>query len=511
MHSQVFLPDDSCLSVENVCVYSDLAKVEVTVCSRIENATCPSCGCKSTKIHSRYNRRLSDLPWQGLSVVLIWRTRKFFCRVEDCQQRIFTERLPEVARPHGRRTERLSLAIRCIALACGGQGGSRLATRLGMVFSPDLFLRESRRTKLPQQPTPRVLGIDDWAFRKGQRYGTVLIDLENNRPVDLLPDRNSDSVKKWLQDRPGVEIISRDRGDCYIKGASEGAPGAIQVADRFHLMQNLREALARLFERHSKQVGAAVRQHAGCKADFDVDRRNHSIADNEQSVDTKTKSMASQRRFERYSDVIALSQQGIPQREIVRRLNINRATVRRFIQADSYPERKTRPSTSHADPCVDYLWARWKEGCHNVKQLTKEIIERGFIASYYSVRRRVSQWRRNVNAQSKTPPVRTKMESPKQLSWMVFKADQDLSDDDRSIKALVFEQCPEVAKGWNIASAFIHLFKKKIGQDMRPWLDSALQENAPNELRSFAKGILRDFPAVVAAITLPYSNGQTEG
>jgi len=143
MHSQVFLPDDSCLSVENVCVYSDLAKVEVTVCSRIENATCPSCGCKSTKIHSRYNRRLSDLPWQGLSVVLIWRTRKFFCRVEDCQQRIFTERLPEVARPHGRRTERLSLAIRCIALACGGQGGSRLATRLGMVFSPDLFLRES--------------------------------------------------------------------------------------------------------------------------------------------------------------------------------------------------------------------------------------------------------------------------------------------------------------------------------------------------------------------------------
>ncbi len=111
MRSQVFLPDDKCLSVDNVCVHDDLTKVEVTVCSQMEDATCPSCGCKSTQIHSRYNRRLSDLPWQGLSVVITWRTRKFFCRVEDCQQRIFTEQLPEVASPPGRRTERLSLAV----------------------------------------------------------------------------------------------------------------------------------------------------------------------------------------------------------------------------------------------------------------------------------------------------------------------------------------------------------------------------------------------------------------
>ena len=134
MRSQVFLPDDRCFGVDNVCVHVELAQVEVTVYSRMESARCPSCNCQSTQIHRRYNPRLSDLPWQGLRVVLTWRTRKFFCQVEDCQQSIFTERLPEVAKPHGRRTERLHLAIRCIAMACDGQGGSRLASRLGMVF-----------------------------------------------------------------------------------------------------------------------------------------------------------------------------------------------------------------------------------------------------------------------------------------------------------------------------------------------------------------------------------------
>ncbi len=186
----------------------------------------------------------------------------------------------------------------------------------------------------------------------------------------MLPDRDSDSVKKWLQDHPGVEIISRDRGDCYIKGASEGAPDAIQVADRFHLMQNLREALARVIERHSKQVRAVARPQSERQSDFDVTCIDQGTADGIPSVDPNTKSVASQKRRDRYSEVTTLHQQGIPQREIARRLNINRATVRRFVQADGYPERATRPSSSHADRCADYLWERWKEGCHNVKQLT---------------------------------------------------------------------------------------------------------------------------------------------
>ena len=246
MRSHVFLPDRQCLAIDEIVVDEENGRVEVAVHSIAEKAECPACGMQSSGIHSWYQRKLTDLPWQGLSVVLTWRTRKFFCRHKDCKQKIFAERLPKVAASYARRTDRINLALRCIAFACGGEGGCRLADRLGMSISPDSLLREIRRTLIPQHPVPRVLGVDDWAFRKGQTYGTILIDMERGIPIDLLPDRDADTFKQWLQDHPGVEIISRDRGDCYVKGATEGAPQAVQVADRFHLTQNLREALSRL-------------------------------------------------------------------------------------------------------------------------------------------------------------------------------------------------------------------------------------------------------------------------
>lgn len=198
MRSQVFLPDNRCLHLDSVVVDDENASVEVTVHSAPETAKCPNCGHDSTRIQSWYRRRLTDLPWQGLSVVLVWRSRKFFCGFDDCQQKIFAERMPQIAAVYGRRTERLGLALRCVAFACGGEGGSRLSERLGMEISPDSLLREIRRTRIPKVSVPRFLGVDDWAFRNGQRYGTILIDLERGRPVDLLPERDANSLKKWL-------------------------------------------------------------------------------------------------------------------------------------------------------------------------------------------------------------------------------------------------------------------------------------------------------------------------
>ncbi|TWU51562.1 ISL3 family transposase [Rubripirellula reticaptiva] len=511
MRSQVFLPDSRSLSVDSVSVDGESGKVEVVVHSTNDCAKCPRCGKKSSRVHSHYLRQLTDLPWQGVSVHLTWRSRKFFCRDEQCTQKIFTERLPEVARPHARRSERLSLAVRCIGIACGGEGGSRLAKRLGMKFSPDTLLRETRCTLISKRRTPRVLGVDDWAFRKGQRYGTVLVDRENNCVVDLLPDRDPNSLVVWLQNHPGVEIISRDRGDCYIKGATEGAPQATQVADRFHLMQNLREALARVIARHSKQVREAAQQQSKCPINpvvlSDPGNQIRKIPPSE----TQLPSFASQRRQDRYREVMALYHQGISQREIAIRFNLSRSTVRRFVQSGSYPERAPRPSHSHADGCVEYLWERWKQGCQNVTQLTKEIRERGFTASYYSVRRRVSSWRNGIETTSKSPPARTNIESPNQLSWMVFKDDLNLTKDQRTFKDRVFGQCPEIAEAWRIATGFIHLFKRKAGHDLPAWIDAASHDTTPRELRSFAKGILRDSSAIAAAIALPWSNGQTEG
>ena len=364
----------------------------------------------------------------------------------------------------------------------------------------------------PKRRTPRVLGVDDWAFRKGQRYGTVLVDLEKNCPVDLLPDREPASLVSWLKRHPGVELISRDRGDCYIKGATKGAPHATQIADRFHLMQNLREAIGRLVARHSKKIRDI--------AQVLMDRRDESALSDDSdsksgqspsSENSNEPSIASQRRRERYFEVMALFRTGVTQREISRRLGLARSTVRRFVQADAYPERAPRQVFSHADGCVDYLWKRWQEGCHNVRQLTDEIHDRGFTASYYSVRRRVAPWRKVVQAMPKQPPAKENPQSPAQLSWTIFRDDASLTQDRVEFKDLVLEQCSEIATGWKIAKRFIKLFKDKAGDELQIWIEEAIQDDAPRELRSFAKGVLRDSAAIAAAIRLPWSNGQTEG
>lgn len=204
---------------------------------------CPSCTQLSLHIHSYYERRLADLPWNGIPVEVRLRTRRFFCNTEECARRIFTERLPQTAATYARRTQRMAQALFWLGLALGGEAGARTAQRLGLRVSGDTLLRHLRRMAQKSAPIAhRVLGIDDWACRKGQRYGTIVCDLERRCLVDLLPDRQSQTVTEWLRAHAPPEIISRDRAGAYAEAARQGAAHAIQVADRFHLLRNLREA-----------------------------------------------------------------------------------------------------------------------------------------------------------------------------------------------------------------------------------------------------------------------------
>jgi len=213
-------------------------------------ALCPCCSQPSSAIHSHYARTIADLAWASISVRLRAHVRKFFCRNPACERKVFTERFPLLVAPSARRTQRLATEQRQLALDQGGEAAARTAGRQGMPISPRTLLRLVRRIPAPAYPTPRILGVDDFAFRKGQHYGTLLVDLQQHQPIDLLADRSAAGLARWLQQHPGVEIISRDRALDYIDGATRGAPNAIQVADRFHLLQNLREAAQRLLERH---------------------------------------------------------------------------------------------------------------------------------------------------------------------------------------------------------------------------------------------------------------------
>src|SRR4051812_2003608 len=204
-------------------------------------------------------RTIADLPWRGTPAVLRWEIRRFFCDEAPCRQRIFAERLPEIAPVRARTTIRLDQTLNAIGLECGGEPGRRLSAELGIRTSGDTILRRLRARPLVIELKPCAIGIDDFALRKGHRYGTVIVDHESHRVIDMLPDRSSESTARWLGSQPQVQIVTRDRSTLYAKGITAANPNAIQVADRFHLHTNLREALVRLLDRHHTDISAAAK------------------------------------------------------------------------------------------------------------------------------------------------------------------------------------------------------------------------------------------------------------
>jgi len=237
-------------------------RVTIVTAPKLAQSACPLCGGLSGQIHSHYTRTLADLPWQGRAVIIQVRARRFRCASVGCPRGVFTERLPGVALPWARRTARLGGIQRHIGLALGGEAGSSLARRLSMPVSGDTLLRLVRAAELEAHPSPRVVGIDEWAWRRGQRYGTIICDLERRRVIDLLPERSSETVAAWLRQHPGVEVVARDRGGAYSEGARQGALGAMQVADRWHLLRNLGDALQGAVDRHRGAVRQAARMVA---------------------------------------------------------------------------------------------------------------------------------------------------------------------------------------------------------------------------------------------------------
>jgi transposase len=244
------LADPTSIRLEKIVQHP--SSLTLVVAATRAQAECPRCHRLSTRVHSYYTRRVADLPWHGVAVRLELRTRRFRCRNSLCTKRVFCERLPRVVAHYGRKTVRLDDGLRLIGFLLGGEAGSRAALKLAMASSPDTLIRRVRAAVKPCAPTPRVLGVDDFAFRRGRRYGTILVDLERRRVIDLLPDRESATLSTWLKTHPGVEVISRDRSFSYAAGISEGAPGALQVADRFHLLMNVRDALEKVMYRQNR-------------------------------------------------------------------------------------------------------------------------------------------------------------------------------------------------------------------------------------------------------------------
>jgi hypothetical protein len=294
-------------------------------------------------VHSRYQRRLTDLPWGTRAVRIQLTTRKFRCRNRACGRRIFTERLPDLVAAYGRHTHRLAAALRAIGLALGGNGGARLAARLRLPTSPSTLLRLVRGAPIPPTPALQVVGVDEWAWRRGHRYGTILVDLATHRVVDLLPDRSAASVAAWLSQHPTVTTVCRDRSDLYADGIRRGAPQAVQVVDRFHLVQNLRQVLEAFLLDHraalqAAAVGTALAltptpSMAPVTPMYRGRRRHPKPAPQDEAARPPRHA----RWVAIYEAVHALRAQGTPIATMARQLRISRPTVYAYLRRDTPP------------------------------------------------------------------------------------------------------------------------------------------------------------------------------
>jgi transposase len=506
------------IHIEDIVLDGDVVVLHVRPTKA--TALCPECGQRSSRVHSRYSRGVADLPSRARAVRLHLQVRRFFCATSACRKKTFAERIPELVDPHARVTCRLEHAHRLIGQALGGEAGARLATPLGMPISPDTLLRRVKSSTRSEPTSIRVLGVDDWARKKGQRYGTILCDLEQHRVVDLLPERSTTSFAEWLKAHPEVEVISRDRGEGDTKGAALGAPQAAVVADRWHLLLNLREALGRAVDRRHADVSAAVKSIA---SNQETERSIAEVKEKPLADSLPTKDVHSlaarrglqrrARRLERYEQVLELHKQGTPLRAIGRRLGMHRATIRRWSDSGSFPERAKRSYRSGVDRYVDYLRRRWDEGCRKATQLTRELRTLGFSGSYHIVRRRIAGWRKASAPQTSShrPEPRFQRPSSRKVSWWLLKDRGDLSPEEASFLEALRTSCPELREASSVAREFAAIVRERRIGAWDDWLAKVKRPGVPRELRGFADGLIEDEAAVKGALSQEWSNGQTEG
>jgi transposase len=515
------LPDPASLHLEQLLAND--AGITIMLTTTRPMAPCPECGQPSTRVPSWYRRTLADLPWQGLPVRLHLRTRRWFCSVRTCARRVFTERLPAVVVPYARRTRRLAAVFEAIALAVGGEAGHRLLQRLGLQTSAETLLRTIRAGAPPAAPTPQVLGVDDWAWRRGRRYGTILVDQQRHRVIDLLPDRTAESLAQWLRAPPGVAIITRDRAGAYADGARQGAPDAVQVADRWPLLKNLGEALAECLDRHR----AVLRRIA---ARVPAPERPDEVADpsasppRPPSADPTPGPVSPQaakraRRRAQYEQVLALREQGETLVRIAHAVGLSRRTVLRFLAAGAYPEHKPRErSSSPLEPYRPYLNRCWAEGKRRGTILWREICAQGYPGNRATVYTYLARLRREEARAPETRagdrPARghaaTRRYAPSRLKWLFLRTATELTAAERALLAMLQEQCTDLPPAYRLAQGFVRLVREHDGAALEPWLTEAVDSGVP-ELQRFAAGLRRDRAAVDAGLTETWSNGQTEG
>jgi len=503
MSSSPFLPLPTGLEIATIQTVYDLLVVHVV--STKERSHCPLCFCPAERHHSQYTRVVADLPCAGFRVQLILHVRKFFCDTASCLRKIFTERLPTFVEPWARITARLRQVLQALGLATCGELGARLSTHLAVQTSPTTILRRVMALPVTAVDPVSHLGIDDFALRRGRKYGTILVDLTRHRVIDLLPDRKAETAKAWIQTHPEIKLISRDRGGDYATAARQGAPQAVQTADRFHLVKNLAEAVEKALVQCRAELRKGAKAKEGAQAEVPEEPLLPLL-----TSDGQPYSAHQTERYERYQQVMALHKQGMKVKEIAKRVGLGTRTIQRWLTSDEYPETNYHhPHRSRFDAYASYVQQRWDSGCHNIQQIWREIKARGYPHSDRALRAHLEPLRGKGKAEF---PAASSLDrfSAKETTWLFIRPIKALDEKEQQELAAIRQASQTADTIYQLVQGFLQMVRTRRGEHLASWM-STVRACHIRELSRFVTGLERDKAAVLAGLTLPYSNGQVEG
>jgi transposase len=514
----IIFPDLPDIEVEEVEVAEE---IRLSLRTTSSTASCPSCGAASSRIQSRYTRTLRDLPSVGRPIRLIMHVRRFFCKKHTCAQKIFTERLPDLCRPHAQRTKRLQKALCELGLKVGGQAGADVGSELGFSGSRDTILRLVHQSKRPALHEPHVIGLDDWAWKRRLRYGTLICDLERGLPIDVLPDRTVSTVEAWLKEHPSIHTISRDGSSEYASAIKKGAPQAREVSDRWHLVKNLAGCVSVVLASClAELLRAETAKNA--KEEQEEPHLHKQQGHPRTRAERQTQQARQAERQARYEQITALHQQGMKSAEIAAALGMGERTVRHWRSSRGIPYSGPRkPRSSPLDPFKTYLLERWHQGCRSGAQLERELRAKGYKGSQKAIYRCLASLELDVRSASKRSRAEAKAPtksqpnpllalSASQATWLFFRKEEDLKTEEQESLQQLREASPDLETAYQLVKEFLQMVRELTGERLEQWL-SKVEASRLQAFQSFVTGVQQDKDAVLAGLTLSWSNGPLEG
>lgn len=497
------------ITVQDIRIESD--QIAVFVESRHEKACCPKCAQESSEIHSYYLRYPRDLAWAHLPVILHLKVKRFFCQNRQCAKQTFAERFPDFVGWYARKTKRVVEKQDLLSINVCARTAEVLLRMEQIGISDTTVNRNLRGIPDPEVPPIRVLGVDDWAKRKGQRYGTILVDQERARVVDVLEDRTAETLAKWLGTHPEIKIVTRDRSKTYAEGIRQGAKQAVQVADRWHLLKNGSDVLDKVFQQENSAIQKQLKEIVEQTGSTTLP-----VVEPPTQEDTLT--LAEQHRKERITQAQELIEKGWTRKAAARHLNIHPKTVRRYLD-DPSPKFARSRGRGILEPFKPFILQRWNEGCHNATQIFREIRMRGYcghetlVIDYARELRQASGIPPRVRKHTgEILPVKPTQELPtlRTLAWWVYRPVEKRKTEDEQVLERLSAGQPKLKSVIELARDYAALIRHQKAEGLTAWIERAKQSEYAF-LRNFAEGIQQDETAIRAALSYSWSNGRTEG